>query len=104
MRRWVLLIVIVLAVLLGLLVGMLNAQVVTLDVLLTTLQASLGLVVILAFVSGLLLGVMALWVLRLVPMRFRLKRLQREIQQSSQVNDSVLPESAKSTPANRLSG
>ncbi len=80
MRRWILLIVIILAVLLGLLIGLLNAELVTLDVLLTTLQASLGLVVMIAFVTGLLLGVLSLWVLRVLPMRFRLKRLQQELQ------------------------
>lgn len=80
MRRWILLIVIILAVLLGLLIGILNAELVTLDVLLTTLQASLGLVVMVAFVTGLLLGVLSLWVLRVLPMRFRMKRLQQEVQ------------------------
>lgn len=77
MRRWVLLVTLILAVATGLLVGMLNAEVVTLDVLFTTLQSSLGLIVMITFVSGLLIGVLALWSLRVLPLQFRLKRLQR---------------------------
>lgn len=77
MRRWVLLVTLILAVATGLLIGMLNAEVVTLDVLFTTLQAPLGLIVMITFVSGLLIGVLALWSLRVLPLQFRLKRLQR---------------------------
>ncbi len=106
MRRWVLLIVVVLAVLLGLLVGMLNGQLVTLDVLLTTMQASLGLVVMIAFVTGLLLGVLSLWILRVLPLQFRVKRLQREAQQSSRLpaTGSSGAESINTKSTNRLSG
>lgn len=102
MRRWVLLIVVILAVLLGLLIGILNSQLVTLDVLLTTLQASLGLVVMISFATGLLLGVLSLWVLRVLPMQFRLKRLQRELQNSNNIQSEALRDKAANTTGKEL--
>ncbi len=101
MRRWLLLTVVVVAVLIGLLVGMLNAEQVTVDVLFTTAQMSLGLLIMAAFVVGLLSGVLCLWTLRVLPLQFRLKRLQREVQQQSSPAASDL--SSKQSPSeNRL--
>lgn len=104
MRRWVLLIVVILAVVLGLLVGILNDEVVTLDILVTSLQASLGLVVMAAFAIGLLLGVTAIWVLRVLPMQFRIKRLQREARQLQSAQQPSDSSSTGTMTPNRLSG
>ena len=80
MQRWLLLVLVVAVIILGLLIGVLNAQPASLDMLFFTTERSLGLLVTGAFVSGLLLGALAIWTLRVLPLRFRLKRALREQQ------------------------
>lgn len=89
MQRWLFIILTILAVIVGLTVGLLNAEPVNLDILLTELTTSVGMVVVGSFASGLLLGTLALWAFRLLPLSIKFKRLQREYQHSQdQLNDA----------------
>lgn len=58
----------------GLLVGTLNSDPVTLDLLWFQLSWPLGLVVVLMFASGLLLGVVATWLFAVLPQRLAARR------------------------------
>lgn len=81
MQRWLFIILTVLAIFVGLTIGLLNPQSVDLDILFTQLTTSAGMVVIGSFACGLLIGIAALWVFRLLPLSIRFKRLQRDVQQ-----------------------
>ena len=66
-----------LAIITGLLVGTLNPDPVTLDLLLLTLVWPLGLLVLLFFSAGLILGLMAMFVFRVLPLRLKLRKAQK---------------------------
>ncbi|GAB4181920.1 MAG: hypothetical protein Tsb002_02540 [Wenzhouxiangellaceae bacterium] len=78
MRRWFSFILLMLAVLVGATVGALNAQAVEVDLLFVQLSVSLGVALSAALACGLLLGIGAIWLFRVLPLRSRLHRLQRQ--------------------------
>lgn len=65
------------AIALGLVIGTLNAAPVRLDLLWLQLDWPLGLVVLLAFTGGILAGLAICWLAQVLPLRLRLRRLQR---------------------------
>ena len=65
------------AIALGLVVGTLNATPVHLDLLWLQLDWPLGLVVLLGFALGLLTGLAICWLGQVLPLRLRLRRLER---------------------------
>lgn len=65
------------AIALGLVIGTLNATPVRLDLLWVQLDWPLGLVVLLAFACGILAGFALAWLVQVLPLRLRLRRLQR---------------------------
>jgi len=68
----------VLAISTGLLVGTLNADKVTLDLLWIQLEWPLGLLILLAFAVGLLLGLMLANLTQVLPLRLKIHKLQAE--------------------------
>ena len=66
----------VLALAAGVTIGALNADPVDLDLLFGRLHWPLGLVVVAAFAAGLLAGVAATWLLRVLPLSVRERRLR----------------------------
>lgn len=77
MTRLVFGLVAALAIITGLLVGTLNSDPVTLDLLWLTLVWPLGLLVLLFFSAGLILGLMAMFVFRVLPLRLKLRKVQK---------------------------
>lgn len=67
----------VLAVALGLVVGTLNHAVVSIDLLWTQLDWPLGLALLAALATGLLLGVLLVWLLSVLPLRMQVRRARR---------------------------
>ena len=79
MRRWFSLALLVAAIVLGSLLGVLNATPAAIDLLFVQAQMPLGLALTLALAVGLLAGSGILWLLRVVPLQHRARRLQREL-------------------------
>jgi uncharacterized integral membrane protein len=76
MNRLVFVVVAILAVAIGLLVGTLNASAVELDLLWVQLNWPLGLLILLFFSSGLLLGLALMFLSHVLPLRLKLRRVQ----------------------------
>ena len=78
-----------LAVLFGLVVGTLNSERVSLDLLWLELEWPLGLIMVASLVVGLLLGITALWIGRVLPLQLKLRNLRKKLP----------PEEASAVPA-----
>lgn len=76
MNRLVFALVALLAVAVGLLVGTLNAEPALLDLLWLKLEWPLGLLLLLFFAGGLLLGLLLLYFSQVLPLRLKLRRSQ----------------------------
>lgn len=76
MNRLVFALVALSAVAVGLLVGTLNAEPAQLDLLWLKLEWPLGLLLLLFFAGGLLLGLMLLYFSQVLPLRLKLRRSQ----------------------------
>ena len=71
-------IVMILAIALGLLFGILNHEVVIVDLLWFQLHWPLGLVLLAALACGLLIGLLLAWLLSVLPLRMQLRKARRE--------------------------
>ena len=80
MYKLVFIVIAVLAVAAGLILGTLNADPVLLDLLWVQLNWPLGLVLVVTLAVGILVGVMATWLLQVWPARMALRR-ERAAQQ-----------------------
>ena len=83
MYRIAFLLVPALAILLGLLVGTLNPAAVQLDLLWIRIEWPLGLVLLTAAVTGLLLGLLLAWLFSVLPLKARLRRAGRRAEGQS---------------------
>jgi len=71
-------IVLILAGALGLVIGTLNHEIVAVDLLWTQLQWPLGLSLLAAVATGLLLGLALAWLFSVLPLRLRLRQARRD--------------------------
>ena len=78
MYRVLFFVVVILAVALGLLVGTLNSATVNLDLLWVQLDWPLGLVLLSAAATGLILGLLLAWFFSILPLRARLRRMRMQ--------------------------
>ena len=69
------------AILAGLLVGTLNSEKVALDLLWLQLDWPLGVILVISFATGLLLGLAALYLLAVIPLRISLRKKQNVLNQ-----------------------
>lgn len=76
MNRLVFALVALLAIAAGLLVGTLNAENAVLDLLWFQLEWPLGLLLMLFFSAGLVLGLALLYLFQVLPLRLKMRRLQ----------------------------
>jgi uncharacterized integral membrane protein len=81
----------VLAVVIGLLVGTLNSNPVQLDLLWVQLELPLGLVILLGFSLGMLLGMGMLYFSRILPLRIQLRKA-RNVLLKQENRDINLPD------------
>lgn len=63
------------AIALGLVVGTLNADPVAVDLLWVQLEWPLGLVILVALITGFAIGLLLLWMMTVLPLRLRLRKL-----------------------------
>lgn len=77
MYRIAFILVTILAVLLGLVVGTLNSTAVQLDLLWVQIEWPLGLVLLAAGATGLLLGLLLAWLFSVLPLKARLRKAAR---------------------------
>ncbi len=78
-----------LAILVGLLVGTLNSEKVALDLLWIQLHWPLGVIVVISFATGLLLGLAAVYLLSVIPLKISLHRKQAAAPAKSQGNQAL---------------
>ena len=64
------------AIMVGLLVGTLNSERVTLDLLWLQINWPLGVILVISFATGLLLGLAAVYLLAVLPLKISLRRTQ----------------------------
>lgn len=81
--------VIILAGAAGLIIGTLNSERVTLDLLWVQLHWPLGLLALLFFAAGILLGLLIAYLLQVLPLRLRLRREQRHSESGNRVEVST---------------
>lgn len=86
MNRLIFGLVAVLAIAVGLLVGTLNSEKVALDLLWLQLDWPLGLLVLLFFTTGLLLGLVMVYLSQVFPLRLKLRKAQGEVARSEAQN------------------
>jgi len=79
MYRFSIYILALLALVLGLLIGTLNSSSVSIDLFWQQLELPLGAALVIAFVLGILLGLFALYVFRILPQAMQLRRLQKKV-------------------------
>lgn len=79
MYRFSLYIFALLALVLGLLIGTLNSDSVTIDLFWQQLESPLGAALVIAFVLGILLGLLGLYVFRILPQAIQLRGLQKRV-------------------------
>ena len=82
MNRLIFGLVAVLAIAIGLLVGALNSDKVMLDLLWIQLEWPLGLLILVAFAVGFLLGLVLAWLTYVFPLRLKIRRLRAEAARS----------------------
>jgi len=79
-----------LAILAGLLVGTLNSEKVALDLLWLQVYWPLGVILVISFAGGLLLGLATVYLLAVVPLKISLRRkLNAQAQQDSSASQSL---------------
>ena len=81
MKKIGFIVIAILAVLVGLLVGTLNSGPVQLDLLWIQLELPLGLVILLGFSAGLLIGLGVIYFGRVLPLRLQLRKARNALSQ-----------------------
>ena len=79
------------AIVLGLLVGTLNSSPVQLDLLWVQFELPLGLAILLGFSMGLLLGLSAVYIARVLPLRLQLRKARVALAKKDHT-DIILPD------------
>lgn len=79
MKKLGFILIAVFAVVVGLLVGTLNSDPVQLDLLWIQFELPLGLALLLGFCTGVLTGVVIIYMLRIVPLRMQLRKARSQL-------------------------
>ena len=79
MKKLGFILIAVFAVVVGLLVGTLNSDPVQLDLLWIQFELPLGLALLLGFSSGVLAGIVLIYMLRIVPLRLQLRKARNQL-------------------------
>ena len=91
MKRLGFILVALVAIVVGLLVGTLNSSPVPLDLLWVQFELPLGLAILLGFSSGILLGLSAVYLARVLPLRLQLRKAQSALAKKEN-SDLSLPD------------
>lgn len=95
MYRISLYILAILALLLGMVIGTLNSDSASIDLFWTQLELPLGATLVIAFVLGVLLGLFALYVFRVLPMAMLLRRTQKKLRQLESSSTGINPDAVR---------
>lgn len=77
MYHWFVLIAVILAILFGLAIGVLNPTEIDFNLVFAHWQTTVGMLFTIALVTGLLAGVISIWVMRVLPLQYQLRKLRR---------------------------
>lgn len=77
MYHWFVLVAVILAILFGLAIGVLNPVELDFNLVFVRWQTTSGMLFTIALVAGLLVGVVAVWVARVLPLQYQLRKLKR---------------------------
>ena len=91
MKRMGFILVAIAAIVVGLLVGSLNADLVQLDLLWVQVEISLGLVILLGFSLGVVTGLGALYLARILPLRLQLRKARAALQKAENPTVQDIP-------------
>ena len=86
MKKLGFILVAIAAIVIGLLVGTLNSSPVQLDLLWVQLELPLGLSILLGFSVGIVLGMSAVYLARVVPLRLKLRKANANIAKKENTN------------------
>ncbi len=89
MKRIGFILVACVAIVVGLLVGTLNSSPVELDLLWVQFELPLGLAILLGFSSGILLGLGAVYIARVLPLRLQLRKARAALAKKDQTDISL---------------
>ncbi len=84
MKKLGFILIAVFAVVVGLLVGTLNSDPVQLDLLWIQFELPLGLALLLGFSTGVLAGIVIIYMLRIVPLRLQLRKARNQLSKKDQ--------------------
>lgn len=87
MFRWLLILLVLAAAVAGLIVGVLNADIVSLDLLMLEVSLPLGALVLLALALGLVVGLALAWLLFFLPGRLRRASRSRQRNKGTDLAD-----------------
>ena len=89
MKRLGFILVAIVAIVVGLLVGTLNSIPVLLDLLWVQFELPLGLAILLGFSLGILLGLSAVYLARVLPLRLQLRKARAALAQKDNIDLSL---------------
>ena len=89
MKRLGFILVAIVAIVVGLLVGTLNSSPVLLDLLWVQFELPLGLAILLGFSLGILLGLSAVYLARVLPLRLQLRKARAALAKQDSVDLSL---------------
>ena len=89
MKRLGFILVAIIAIVVGLLVGTLNSSPVQLDLLWVQFELPLGLAILLGFSLGILLGMSAVYLARVLPLRLQLRKTRTALAKQENIDLSL---------------
>ena len=89
MKRFGFILVAIVAIVVGLLVGTLNSSPVLLDLLWVQFELPLGLAILLGFSLGILLGLSAVYLARVLPLRLQLRKARAALAKQDNIDLSL---------------
>jgi uncharacterized integral membrane protein len=99
MYHWFVLVAVILATLFGLAIGVLNPSEIDLNLVFASWQTTSGMLFTIALVAGVLIGVVSMWVVRVLPLQYQLRKLKRNSSAAaSSATDVTASSSSKTGP------
>lgn len=95
MYRISLYILAIIALLVGLVIGTLNSDSVSIDLFWQQLELPLGAALVISFVLGVLLGLFALYVFRVLPAGMQHRRTQKKLRKLESSSTGITPSAAR---------
>ncbi|GAB4120865.1 MAG: DUF1049 domain-containing protein [Gammaproteobacteria bacterium] len=95
MYHWFVLVAVILAVLFGLAIGVLNPAELDFNLVFVSWQTTAGMLFTIALIAGVLIGVISIWVVRVLPLQYQLRKLKRHSNAAASPATDVTVSSSK---------